>query len=173
MQLLVINVARIPEDHTFDGWAIYPENGEFDGLAEFFVTQKKTEEGDFIEIYERHSQNLLVSGLRGDFEFDGVISMLKESPYQIELSSDELNALYVIFEMQDDADYFDGSANWIQSIGEEGELNDSSPEKMRGGLIISCLPYYKVSESTDIEEFVEKENCHEEHRFCGVRLKTS
>ena len=104
------------------------------------------------------------------YEIEGT---LDGKDYEIELSSDELNALYVIFEMQDDADYFDGSASWIQSIGEEGELNDSSPEKMRGGLIISCLPYYKVSESTDIEEFVEKENCHEEHRFCGVRLKTS
>ena len=86
--MLVINIARISEGHTFDGFAIYPENGEFAGLAEFFVTQKKTEEGYFIEIYERHSQNLLVSGLRGDFELDEVISMLKESPYQIELSSD-------------------------------------------------------------------------------------
>ena len=37
MQLLVINIARIPEDHTFDGWAIYPENGEIDGLAIEFV----------------------------------------------------------------------------------------------------------------------------------------
>ena len=85
-----------PKNTDYSRWL------EFDGLGEFFVTQKKNEEGDFIEIYERHSQNLLVSGLRGEFEMDKVISMLKESPYQIELSSDELNALYVIFEMQDD-----------------------------------------------------------------------